>query len=73
MYIERNIEKSILEATKEYPVIMVCGQRQVGKSTMLNHIKENNRRYVSFDDRNARRLAETDHALFSKLMVILFN
>ena len=44
MYIERNIEKSILEATKEYPVIMVCGQRQVGKSTMLNHIKEKTRR-----------------------------
>lgn len=64
MYIERNIEKSILEATKEYPVIMVCGQRQVGKSTMLNHIKEKNRRYVSFDDRNAKRLAETDPALF---------
>ena len=64
MYIGRNIEKSILEATKEYPVIMVCGQRQVGKSTKLNHIKENNRRYVSFDDRNARRLAEADPALF---------
>ena len=64
MYIERNIEKSILEATKEYPVIMVCGQRQVGKSTMLNHIKEKTRRYVSFDDRNARRLAETDPTLF---------
>ena len=64
MYIERNIEKSILEVTKEYPVIMVCGQRQVGKSTMLNHIKEKNRRYVSFDDRNARRLAKTDLALF---------
>lgn len=64
MYIERNIEKSILEATKEYPIIMVCGQRQVGKSTMLNHIKEKNRRYVSFDDRNAKRLAETDPALF---------
>ena len=64
MYIERNIEKSILEATKEYPVIMVCGQRQVGKSTMLNHIKEKTRRYVSFDDRNARRLAETDPSLF---------
>ena len=73
MYIGRNIEKSILEATKEYPVIMACGQRQVGESTTLNHNKENNRRYVSFDDRNARRLAETDHALFSKLMVILFN
>ena len=43
---------------------MVCGQRQVGKSTTLNPNKENNRRYVSFDDRNARRLAETDPALF---------
>ena len=72
MYSERNIETSILEATKEYPVIMACGQRQVGESTTLNHNKENNRRYVSFDDRNARRLAETDPALFSKLIVILF-
>lgn len=64
MYIKRNIESVILKASKEYPVIMVCGQRQVGKSTMLNHIKENNRRYVSFDDRFARRLAETDPSLF---------
>ena len=43
---------------------MVCGQRQVGKSTMLNHIREKNRRYVSLDDMNARRLAETDPELF---------
>lgn len=43
---------------------MVCGQRQVGKSTMLNHLKEDNRRYVSFDDRNARRLAHEDPELF---------
>lgn len=64
MYINRNIEESILKSSKEYPVIMVCGQRQVGKSTMLNHIKEENRKYVSFDDRQARRLAETDPTLF---------
>ena len=64
MYISRNMEKSILKASDDYPVIMVCGQRQVGKSTMLNHIKENNRKYVSFDDRNTRRLAETDPILF---------
>ena len=43
---------------------MVCGQRQVGKSTMLNHIREENRKYVTFDDMNARRLAETDPELF---------
>lgn len=64
MYISRAIEKTILAANRQYPVIMVCGQRQVGKSTMLNHIKEANRRYVSFDDRATRRLAETDPVLF---------
>lgn len=64
MYIKRNIEDSVLQASKEYPIVMVCGQRQVGKSTMLNHIKGADRNYVSFDDRAARRLAETDPLLF---------
>lgn len=31
---------------------------------MLNHIKEKERRYVTLDDGNARRLAERDPALF---------
>ena len=31
---------------------------------MLNHIKEPECRYVTFDDINARRLAENDPALF---------
>ncbi len=64
MYIQRHLEVQILNASKYYPVVMVCGQRQVGKSTMLNHIKEPERRYVTLDDGNARRLATTDPALF---------
>lgn len=64
MYIKRIMEKEIIKASKVYPVVMVCGQRQVGKSTMLNHIKEENRRYVSLDDKNARRLAHEDPDLF---------
>lgn len=64
MYITRHLETQILSASGYYPVIMVCGQRQVGKSTMLNHIKEPDRRYVTFDDANARRLAINDPALF---------
>ncbi len=64
MYIKRNIEKIIIKNSKNYPVIMVCGQRQVGKSTLLNHIKEPNRKYVSFDDRLARKLAIEDPSLF---------
>ncbi|MBR5376760.1 MAG: AAA family ATPase, partial [Lachnospiraceae bacterium] len=43
---------------------MVCGQRQVGKSTMLYHIKDEKRAYISLDDVNARRLADNDPALF---------
>ncbi len=64
MYIKRHLEGQILSASGYYPVIMVCGQRQVGKSTMLNHIKETGRRYVTLDDANARRLATNDPALF---------
>lgn len=64
MYFKRHLEEQILNASHYYPVIMVCGQRQVGKSTMLNHICEPGRRYVTLDDGNARRLASTDPALF---------
>ncbi|MBR7061099.1 MAG: ATP-binding protein, partial [Eubacterium sp.] len=64
MYIKRHLENQIIEASKYYPVVMVCGARQVGKSTMLNHLREDERRYVSLDDMNARRLAENDPALF---------
>lgn len=64
MYIQRHLEEQIRNASRYYPVVMVCGQRQVGKSTMLNHIREPERRYVTLDDGNARRLASTDPALF---------
>ena len=63
-YIKRHLENQVLSASKNYPVVMVCGQRQVGKSTMLYHIKEEDREYVSLDDINARRLAENDVGLF---------
>ena len=64
VYIERHLESQVLAASAYYPVVMVCGQRQVGKSTMLYHIKEEDRRYVTLDDVNARRLAERDVGLF---------
>lgn len=31
---------------------------------MLNHIKEGDRKYVTFDDINVRRLAESDAGMF---------
>ena len=64
MYIKRHLEDIVTRYSMQYPVVMVCGQRQVGKSTMLYHIKESTRTYVTLDDVNARRLAETDPGLF---------
>ena len=64
MYIKRFLEEQVIEASKHYPVVLVCGQRQVGKSTMLYHIKSDNRKYVTLDDANARHLALTDPGLF---------
>ena len=67
-YISRHLEKVILEVTKEYPVVLVTGPRQVGKTTMLQKLMEGtDRAYVSLDDLNERNLAKTDPELFLQL------
>lgn len=67
-YITRSLEKIVLEVTKEYPVLLVTGPRQVGKTTMLQKLMENtDRGYVSLDDLNERNLAKTDPELFLQL------
>ena len=33
-YIKRNLENVINQVTREYPVVLVTGPRQVGKTTM---------------------------------------
>ena len=63
-YITRSMEKVVLKASEQYPVVMVCGQRQTGKSTMLRHLAESDRVFVSFGRAETRRLAENDPALF---------
>lgn len=63
-YIKRSMENVVLKASKQFPVVMVCGQRQTGKSTMLRHIAESDRVYVSFDEAKTRELAKRDPALF---------
>lgn len=67
-YIARNLEKVVLEVTKEYPVVLVTGPRQVGKTTMLQKLMEGTERnYVSLDDLNERNLAKTDPEMFLQL------
>ena len=64
MYIKRIIEKTIKKMVNEFPVIVISGARQVGKSTMLQMIKEDNMNYVTLDDLDARNLALSDPKYF---------
>lgn len=67
-YIVRSLEKVVSEVAKEYPVVLVTGPRQVGKTTMLQKLMEGtDRSYVSLDDLNERNLAKTDPELFLQL------
>ena len=67
-YIKRNLENVVSQVTKEYPVVLVTGPRQVGKTTMLQKLMEGtDRGYVTLDDLNERALAKTDPELFLQL------
>ena len=67
-YIKRNLEAVVSQVTKEYPVVLVTGPRQVGKTTMLQKLMEGtDRGYVTLDDLNERALAKTDPELFLQL------
>lgn len=67
-YIARSLETVIGEAAKEYPIVLVTGPRQVGKTTMLQKMMEGtDRGYVSLDDLNERNLAKSDPQLFLEL------
>lgn len=64
MYIKRTIEETINKVAEEFPVIVISGARQVGKSTMLQMIKDENMNYVTLDDLDARNLALSDPKYF---------
>lgn len=63
--IKRTIEKYIIESLDLYPVIVITGPRQVGKSTLVYNMKDiYGFNYVSLDDIDNRRQAIEDPKLF---------
>jgi predicted AAA+ superfamily ATPase len=64
MYVERAITRLLLNISDTFPVLLVTGPRQVGKTTLLEHVKESTRSYVTLDDLDERALAKKDPALF---------
>jgi len=63
-YYSRSIEDRWLEVSDQFPVLLLTGPRQVGKTTVLEHIREEDRTYVTLDDLAIRGLAREDPELF---------
>lgn len=64
MYLPRTLEDVLLRASAQFPVLLLTGPRQVGKTTLLRHLCGDDRRYVTLDDLALRALAKEDPALF---------
>ena len=64
MYLPRTLEKYANAITNQFPVLLVTGARQVGKTTLLRQMSEPSRTYVSLDDTMLLDLAKRDPALF---------
>lgn len=63
-YIPRTLENFFRQADRQFPVLLVTGARQVGKTTFLRHQSGPARTYVTLDDPLVLGLAKADPALF---------
>jgi predicted AAA+ superfamily ATPase len=61
---KRTLSNTIHTISESFPVLMLTGPRQVGKTTLLEMCAAGKRAYVTLDDLDARRLAQSDPALF---------
>lgn len=67
MYKRRQLEDVILKLSKSFPVILVTGPRQTGKTTLFQYLtkkQKNKYNYVSLDEYGPLMLARQDPALF---------
>ena len=63
MYIKRKIQRLLAQALKQFPVVLITGPRQAGKSTLLRHALKKYA-YVTLDDPLSRQMARDDPELF---------
>lgn len=64
MYVDRTLAAVVDRASTQFPVVLVTGARQVGKTTLLRHLAEAARSYATLDDPLVAELARADPALF---------
>ena len=64
MYISRKIESTVQRTSRTFPVLMLTGPRQSGKTTLLNRLSDEGRKYVSLDDPDDRLFAVKEPSAF---------
>ncbi len=64
MLTNRTLKETIQQASNSFPIILLTGPRQVGKTTLLESCSNENRGYVTLDNLEDRNLARNDPALF---------
>ncbi len=64
MYINRTLEYFVKRIDRKFPVLLLAGARQVGKTTLFQHLKKQNRTFITLDDPIILHLAKEDPALF---------
>src|SRR3989339_1077771 len=63
---KRLIQKQFLKAIKTFPVVILTGARQTGKSTLCKTLLKKTHAYVSLEDPDIRRQALDDPRTFLK-------
>ena len=64
MYYTRTIEPTIKKINETFPVLIITGPRQVGKTTLLTKLADKDRKIVSLDNPTIRAFAKTEPELF---------
>ena len=62
--LERTMAKTIEEFSRNFRVLLLTGQRQVGKTTLLESMARSKRKHVTLDNLKLRKLAQNDPELF---------
>ena len=64
MFYQRSIANTLRSINDTFPVMVLTGPRQVGKTTLLQAMAEKDRKYVALDNPTDRALAKSEPELF---------
>ena len=66
-FIKRHAERVIDRYRNEFPVVLLSGARQTGKTTVLQNYLKNGAGYLTFDDLTEENSAKEDPKMFLEL------